>query len=97
MSRPSKRRFELDTKQINYIKKKLNITKIEDVDKAAMKKLKENLKRLADTRMKNKTKFKIWDIIISTILAVLFNANEWQEVHDFVVNHYDWLREFLLL
>jgi len=97
MSRPSKRRFELDTKQINYIKKKLNITKIEDVDKAAMKKLKENLKRLADTRMKNKTKFKIWDIIISTILAVLFNANEWQEVHDFVVNHYDWLRDFLLM
>ncbi len=33
MSKPSKRRFELDTRQINFIKKKLNITKIEDVDK----------------------------------------------------------------
>lgn len=97
MSKPSKRRFDLDTKQINFIKKKLNITKIEDVDKAAMKRLKENLKGLTDTRMKNKTKFKIWDIVISTILAVLFNSNDWQEVHDFVVNHYNWLRSFLLM
>ncbi len=62
-----------------------------------MKRLKENLKGLTDTRMKNKTKFKIWDIIISTILAVLFNSNDWQEIHDFVVNHYSWLREFLLM
>lgn len=97
MARPSKRRFELSIQEINYIKKKLNITKIEDVDKATMKKLKENLKALTDIRIKKKTKFKIWDIIVCTILAVLFNANEWEEVHDFVETHYDWLREFLLM
>lgn len=97
MARPSKRRFELNIQEINYIKKKLNITKIEDVDKAAMKKLKENLKALTDIRVKKKTKFKIWDIIVCTILAVLFNSNEWEEVHDFVESHYDWLREFLLM
>lgn len=45
MARPSKRRFELEIKQINQIKKKLNISKIEDVDIATMKLLKEKLKK----------------------------------------------------
>lgn len=66
MAKPSKRRFELEIKQINYIKKLLNIDKIEDVDKATMKKLKNNLKVLKDSRVKGKTKFKIWDIIVCT-------------------------------
>ena len=97
MAKPSKKRFELSTREVNYIKKQLGITKIEDVDKAAMKRLKEKLKTLTDSRIKKKTKFKIWDIIICTILAVLFNANDWEDVHDFVENHYKWLREFLLM
>lgn len=45
MARPSKRRFELEIRQINYIKKLLEISKIEDVDKVAMKRLKNNLKK----------------------------------------------------
>ena len=97
MARPSKKRFELSIREINYIKKQLGITKIEDVDKAAMKNLKQKLKTLTDSRIKKKTKFKIWDIIICTILAVLFNANDWEDVHDFVEEHYKWLREFLLM
>ena len=97
MAKPSKKRFELSIREVNYIKKQLGITKIEDVDKAAMKNLKQKLKTLTDSRIKKKTKFKIWDIIICTILAVLFNANDWEDVHDFVENHYKWLREFLLM
>ena len=97
MARPSKKRFELSIREINYIKKQLGITKIEDVDKAAMKNLKQKLKTLTDSRIKKKTKFKIWDIIICTILAVLFNANDWEDVHDFVETHYKWLKEFLLM
>ncbi len=97
MARPSKKRFELNIKQINYIKKKLGITKIEDVDVATMKLLKEKLKKIQDIRMKKKTKFKIWDIIICSILAVLFGANSWEDIHDFVENHYCWLRNFLLM
>ena len=97
MARPSKRRFELNIRQINYIKKLLGISKIEDVDKAAMKRLKDNLKKIKDTRIKGKTKFKIWDIIICGILAVLFGAQDWEDIRDFVDNHYEWLREFLLL
>ena len=97
MAKPSKKRFELSIREVNYIKKQLGITKIEDVDKAAMKRLKEKLKTLTDSRIKKKTKFKIWDIIICTILAVLFNANDWEDVHDFTITHYKWLREFLLM
>ena len=97
MARPSKRRFDLDIRQINYIKKLLGIDKIEDVDKAAMKRLKNNLKKIKDIRVKGKTKFKIWDIIICSILAILFGAQDWEDIHDFVENHRDWLREFLLL
>lgn len=40
IARPSKRRFKLEIKQINY-KKMLGIDKIEDVDKVAMKILKK--------------------------------------------------------
>lgn len=97
MAKPNKRRFELDVKQINYIKKKLNITTIEDVDKAALKLLKNKLKSLTDIRQKHKTKFKVWDIVICVILAVLFGAESWEDIHDFVDNHYKWLREFLLM
>ena len=68
MAKPSKKRFELSIREVNYIKKQLGITKIEDVDKAAMKRLKEKLKILTDSRIKKKTKFKIWDIIICTIV-----------------------------
>ena len=97
MAKPSKRRFELNIKQINYIKKKLNITTIEDVDKAALKLLKNKLKSLTDIRQKHKTKFKVWDIVICVILAVLFGAESWEDIHDFVDDHYEWLREFLLM
>ncbi len=97
MAKPSKRRFELKMSEIYYIKNKLGITSIEDVDKASMKLLKEKLKKLKDTRIQHKTKFKIWDILICSVLAVLFGANSWEDIHDFVENHYKWLREFLLM
>lgn len=96
MTKP-KKRFELDKRQLNFIKKQLGITKIEDVDKASMKILKENLKMLTDTRQQKKTKFKIWDIIMCTFLATLFGAESWEDIHDFVEDHYKWLREFLLM
>ena len=82
MARPSKRRFELEIRQINYIKKLLGIDKIEDVDKVVL--WKNNLKKIKDIRVKGKAKFKIWDMIICSILAVLFGAQDWEDIHDFV-------------
>ena len=97
MARPSKKRFELESKQIRYLKKKFNISKIEEIDTAVLKTLKENMKLLSDTRVKKKSKYKIWDIVMCTILAVLFGAEDWEDIHEFVEYHYDFLREFLLL
>lgn len=97
MARPNKKRFNLNIRQINFIKKKLEITKIEDIDVATLKLLKEKLKSLQDIRIKKKTKFKLWDIIICTILAVLFGSNSWEEVHDFVEENYLFFRKFLLM
>lgn len=54
-----KRKFKLEIRQINYIKKLLRIDKIKDVDKVAMKRLKNNLKTIKDIRVKWKIKFKI--------------------------------------
>ena len=68
MAKPSKRRFNLKIREINFIKRKLEINTIEDVDKSAMKLLKEKLKKISDNRMKNKTKFKVWDILICSYL-----------------------------
>lgn len=97
MALPSKRRFELDIKEINYLKKKFNIKSIEDIDIAAMKMLKENLKTLSDKRMKGKIKYKIWDVVMCSILAILFGAQDWEDIHDFVEYHFTWLRKFLLM
>ena len=58
MTKPSKKRFELNIREINYIKKQLGIAKIEDIDKAAMKRLKDNLKTLTDSRIKKKQNLK---------------------------------------
>lgn len=52
----------------------LGIDKIEDVDKADIKKLKNNLKKIRDVRIKGKIKIKISDMIICTILSILFGA-----------------------
>lgn len=91
------RRFNISIQEISYIKKILNINRIEDVDKKTLKVLKENLKSLKDKRIKGKTKFKIWDIVICSILAVLYGAQDWEDIHDFVRGHQKWIREFLLL
>ena len=58
MEKPIKKRFELNIREINYIKKQLGIAKIEDIDKAAMKRLKDNLKTLTDSRIKKKQNLK---------------------------------------
>ena len=53
MAKPSKKRFELNIREINYIKKQLGIAKIEDIDKAAMKRLKDNLKTVESRKKQN--------------------------------------------
>lgn len=60
MAKPKKKYSDLSKEEIKFIKKKLNITKIQDIDTAILKELKEALKKIKDKRNKNMITFKLW-------------------------------------
>ena len=95
MTKPPKKYSNLSKEEIKFIKNKLGITKIQDIDTAILKELKEALKKLKDTRNKNMISFKMWDVIICIILASFADCNDWEEIHMFVVDNYNWLKSFL--
>ncbi len=95
MAKPPKKYSNLSKEEIKFIKNKLGIKKIQDIDTAILKELKEALKSLKDTRNKNMISFKMWDVIICVILASFSDCNDWEEIHMFVVDNYDWLKSFL--
>ena len=95
MGRPPKKYSNLSKEEIKFIKNTLGITKIQDIDTAILKELKEALKKLKDTRNKNMISFKMWDFIICTILASFADCNDWEEIYMFVEDNYDWLKSFL--
>lgn len=83
----------------NDIKNKIN-NKSENIERlsiAELKHLKKQAKILTDKRMKRKCKYKIWDIVCVTLLAVISNCDEWEEIEMFAVKNKKWLRKFLLL
>lgn len=88
MAKPQKKYLNLNTRQINYIKKKLGITKIQDIDTTILKQLKENLKILKDSRDKNMITYKLWDVLMCVIIASFAENNTWEEIHSFVVDNY---------
>lgn len=95
MAKPPKKYSNLTKEEINFIKKKLGISKIQDIDTAILKELKESLKLLKDSRNKNMISFKMWDVIICVILASFADCDDWEEIHEFVVDNYSWLKSFL--
>ena len=95
MAKPQKKYSNLNTDEIKFIKKKLGITKIQDIDTAILKELKEALKKLKDSRNKNMISFKMWDVIICIILASFSDCNDWEDIHMFVTDNYIWLKSFL--
>lgn len=95
MAKPPKKYSNLDKKQINFIKKKLGITKIQDIDVTILKQLKESLKSLKDTRNQNMIIYKLWDVVICVMLASFADNNTWEDIHNFVVDNYKWLKSFL--
>lgn len=52
---------------------------------------------LEDIRQKGKITYKIWDIVVVVILAVLSDCNEWDEIEDFAYDRIDFLKKFLKL
>jgi len=95
MAKPKKKYSSLSKREISFIKKKLGITKIQDIDTTILKQLKENLKLIKDIRNKNMIIYKLWDVIMCVILASFADNNDWEDIHDFVEVNYSWLKSFL--
>lgn len=62
-----------------------------------LKELKEKTMMLNDERQKRKITYKIWDIVVVVILAVLADCNEWEEIVDYAKDKKDFLKTFLKL
>lgn len=95
MAKPKKKYSDLTIVEKNLIKKKLGITKVQDIDTAILKQLKEKIKTIKDTRYKNMITYKLWDVIMCVILASFAQNDTWEEIHEFVVDNYKWLKSFL--
>ena len=80
-----------------YLLEKFDIRKIEDIDIAILKALKERLKKLTDTRQQSKISYKIWDIIVCVILANLTAITDWEDIPIFVKSKKEFLKKFLKL
>ncbi len=70
---------------------------IKEIEISKLKELKEKSKMLKDERQKGKVVYKIWDIVVVVILAVLADCNEWEEIADYARDEKDFLKKFLKL
>lgn len=95
MAKPKKKYSDLSRVEIKLIKKKLGIRKVQDIDIAILKQLKNRIKLIKDVRYKNMITYKLWDVIMCVILASFAQNDTWEEIHEFVVDNYKWLRSFL--
>lgn len=72
--------------------------KLGKVKKYQIEKLKEGIKsKINDKRQAGKKTYKIWDVVIVVILAVLCDCNEWEEIEDFAKSKKKFLKRFLKL
>ena len=70
---------------------------IKEVEIEKLRELKVKSMMLNDERQKSKITYKIWDIVVVVILAVLADCNEWDEIEDFAIYEKSFLRKFLKL
>ena len=63
--------------------------KIEEIEVEKLKELKVKTMMLNDERQKGKIIYKIWDIAVVVILAVLADCNEWEEIADYAKDEKD--------
>lgn len=89
------KKMNLTNEQISFLKKLLNVNKMEDIKPSVLKKLKEQLKTLDDKRQQSKIKYKMWDIICYVIFASFAGIESWEDIEDFVEMHYKFFRSFL--
>ena len=75
----------------------MKVEKVNKINVEKIKELKVKTMNLKDERQKGKTTYKIWNIVVVTILAVLADCNEWQEIVDYAKEEKDFLKSFLKL
>ena len=95
MAKPKLERLNIDSKQKKYLLKKLEIENILDIDTVILKRLKENLKDLTDSRQQSKITYKIWDVIVCTIISNFAEVYDWDDIEIFIKEHYKWFKSFL--
>ena len=71
--------------------------KIKKIEIEKLKELKKKSMMLKDKRQKGKIVYKIWDIVVVVILAVLADCNEWEEIEDYAKEEKAFLKKFLKL
>lgn len=91
------KQLNITSNEQKFLLRKFGISNIEDIDVAILKQLKENLKKLTDSRQQSKIVYKIWDIVICVILANLTNISDWEDIPTFVKSKKDFLKNFLKL
>lgn len=79
-----KKKINIDLKQRKQLLKMLGINSIDDIDIEILKRLKNKLVMLTDSRQKNKTHYKIWDIVMCVVLASFSECYTWDDIVDFV-------------
>jgi len=62
-----------------------------------MEELLEWLEVIEDPRQQAKVRHRMTDIVAIVLLAMLANADEWEEKEDFAQGHEEFLREYLTL
>ena len=84
-------------KYTRKLKKKINKKKMkmEEIDVMELKKIRNRARLITDTRIKKKTTYKIWDIIICVIISNFAEVYDWDDISLFVNEHYKWFRSFL--
>ena len=70
----------------------MKVEKVSEINVEKIKELKVKTMNLKDERQKGKTTYKIWDIVVVTILAVLADCNEWQEIVDYAKEEKDFFK-----
>lgn len=90
-----KKSDKLDKRQKNYLKKKFNIDAYKDLTPEILKRLKKEMMKLEDKRIKKKCTYKLWDIVVCVVISVLCGKKDWEEIYDFVYEKQDFFKKFL--
>jgi hypothetical protein len=84
-------------REIRELTGEYGVTCIEHIDIESLKDLREVFESLEDKRFEPYVEHLLSDIVMITLIGVLANADEWNEIAAFAVAKAEWLKSFLAL